>query len=69
MEQKPNDRKPNASTAGYLWVLSLSVGLCIGAGIGAAIGHIGAGVALGVGVGVVLGFVLYRRFSRHSSND
>jgi hypothetical protein len=68
MEQKPNDRKPNASIAVYLWVLSLSVGTAIGAGVGAAIGHIGAGVALGVGVGVAVGMFLYRRFS-HPSND
>jgi len=68
MEQKPNDRESKPNLAGYLWVLSLSVGTAAGAGIGVALGHIGAGVAIGTGTGVAVGLVLYRRFSSSPSN-
>jgi hypothetical protein len=68
MGQERREQERNGNIAGYLWVLSLSVGLAIGAGIGAAIDRIGAGVGIGVGVGVAVGLVLYRRFESHSGD-
>ena len=69
MEQKPSDREPKATIAGYLGLLALGIGLAIGAGIGAAMGSIGAGIGLGMAVGVALGLFLYRRFESDSSDD
>jgi hypothetical protein len=69
MEQKPSGQVSKGNIAGYLWVLSISVGLAIGAGIGAAMDSIGAGIGIGMAVGVALGFALYRRFKSNSSDD
>ena len=68
MEQKPTAPESKPNIAGYLWVLTLSVGLAVGVGIGAAIDHIGAGVAIGAGIGVAVGFALYRRYSSNCSD-
>lgn len=68
MKQGSSDEDRRNSIAGYLWVLSLSVGLAVGVGIGKAIGSIGAGVGIGVGAGVAVGLLLYRRF-RADSGD
>ena len=64
-----SDQYPKESVAGYLWVISLSVGTAIGVGVGAAIDHIGAGIGIGVGVGVVVGLVLIQRTMNGSADD
>jgi len=69
MAQEPSGQASKGSIAGYLWVLSISVGLAIGAGIGAAMDNIGAGIAIGMAVGVAVGLALYRRFKSNSSDD
>jgi hypothetical protein len=69
MEHELNGQKPKGSIAGYLWLLSISIGLAIGAGIGAAIDSIGAGIGIGMAVGVAVGLALYRRFKSDSSDD
>ena len=64
MTPKPERREPSRSgSAGYAWVLALSVGLVSGVAIGTLIGHVGAGVALGLSVGVVVGLILMRRLT------
>ncbi len=59
-ESEPHEAD-RALTAGYAWVLALSVGLVSWVAIGTLIGHVGAGIALGVSVGVVMGLTLIRR--------
>ncbi len=67
MEQESRDQESEKKMAGYLWVLSLSIGLAIGVGIGAALGSIGAGAGMGTGLGVAVGLLLVRRYTGNSS--
>ena len=69
MEQEQSGQESKGNIAGYLWVLSISVGLAIGAGIGAAMDSIGAGIGIGMAVGVAVGLALYRRFKSNYSDD
>ncbi len=69
MEQEAHDQEAKATTAAYVRVLSVSIGLVLGVGIGAAIGSIGADAGMGVGLGVAVGLALVRQYTSNSSGN